>query len=110
MEAGRYLLQCTAKTAAHLFRLDPSTGTVVRITQPDNLMAGSVSLSRDGQKLAFTASSPTTLSEVFVTDTQKFAPRVLTNMTEQTKNLTLGTRELVRWKSTDGTEIEVCTY
>jgi len=94
------------KTATHLFRLDPSTGTVVRITQPDNLMAGSVSLSRDGQKLAFTASSPTTLSEVFVTDTQNFAPRVLTNMTEQTKNLTLGTRELVRWKSTDGTEIE----
>ena len=94
------------KTASHLFRVDPSTGTVVRITQPDNLMAGSVSLSRDGQKLAFTASSPTTLSEVFVTDTQKFAPRVLTNMTEQTKNLTLGTRELVRWKSTDGTEIE----
>jgi dipeptidyl aminopeptidase/acylaminoacyl peptidase len=94
------------KTATHLFRVDPSTGTVVRITQPGDLMAGSVSLSRDGQKLAFTASSPTTLSEVFVTDTQKFAPRLLTNMTEQTKNLTLGTRELVRWKSTDGTEIE----
>jgi dipeptidyl aminopeptidase/acylaminoacyl peptidase len=94
------------KTAAHLFRLDPATGKVARITQPDNLMAGSVSLSRDGQVLAFTASSPTTLNEVFVTDTKTFAPRVLTNMTEQTKNLTLGTRELVTWKSTDGTEIE----
>ena len=94
------------KTASHLFRVDPATGKMVRITQPDDLMAGSVSLSRDGQKLAFTASSPTTLSEVFVTDTQKFAPRKLTNMTEQTKNLTLGTRELVRWKSQDGTDIE----
>src|SRR4029453_5122015 len=67
------------KTAAHLFKVDPSSGVVSRITQPDNLMAGSVSLSRDGQKLAFTASSPTSLSEVFVTDTRKFAPRVLTN-------------------------------
>ncbi len=94
------------KTAAHLFKVDPSSGVVTRITQPDNLMAGSVSLSRDGQKLAFTASSPTSLSEVFVTDTRNFAPRILTNMTEQTKNLTLGTRELVTWKSTDGTEIE----
>jgi dipeptidyl aminopeptidase/acylaminoacyl peptidase len=94
------------KTAAHLFRLDPTTGKIARVSQPDELMAGSASLSRDGQKLAFTASSPTTLSEVFITDTNRFAPRILTNMTEQTKNLTLGTRELVTWKSTDGTQIE----
>jgi dipeptidyl aminopeptidase/acylaminoacyl peptidase len=46
------------------------------------------------------------LSEVFITDTNKFAPRVLTKMTEQTRALILGTRELVKWKSTDGTEIE----
>jgi len=94
------------KTAAHLFRLDPASGSVNRITQPDNLMAGSASLSRDGQTLAFTASTPTTLNEVFVTNTRNFAPRVLTNMTDQARNLTLGTRELVSWKSTDGTEIE----
>ena len=94
------------KTAAHLFRLDLVTGKVVRITQPDSLLAGSISLSRDGQVLAFSASSPTSLSEVFVTNTKQFAPRALTNMTEQTRNLTLGTRELITWKSTDGTEIE----
>ena len=94
------------RTAAHLFKLDPATGKIVRITQPDNLLAGSVSLSRDSQRLAFTATSPTSLSEVFVTDTSRFAPRVLTNMTEQTKDLILGTREVVKWNSTDGTEIE----
>jgi dipeptidyl aminopeptidase/acylaminoacyl peptidase len=37
---------------------------------------------------------------------RKFAPRKLTNMTEQTQSLKLGTREVVSWKSTDGTEIE----
>jgi dipeptidyl aminopeptidase/acylaminoacyl peptidase len=94
------------KTAAHLFRLDPATGKIVRISEPDNLMAGSVAISRDGQKISFTASSPTSLNEVYVTNASKFAPRMLTNMTEQTKNLTLGTRELVTWKSTDGTTIE----
>ena len=94
------------RTAAHLFRLDPQTGKTVRITQPDNLLAGSASLSRDSRMLAFTASSPTSLNEVFITDTNKFIPRVLTNMTEQTKNLILGTREVVKWKSTDGAEIE----
>ena len=94
------------RTAAHLFRLDLATGKITRITEPDGLLAGSGSLSRDAQRLAFTASSPTSLSEVFITSTKKFAPRVLTNMTEQTKNMILGTRELVAWKSTDGTEIE----
>lgn len=94
------------RTAAHLFRLDLATGKIARITEPDGLLAGSGSLSRDAQTLAFTASSPTSLSEVFITNTKKFAPRVLTNMTEQTKNMILGTRELVAWKSTDGTEIE----
>lgn len=94
------------KTATHLFRLDLTTGKSTRLTNPDNLMLGSASLSRDGQKIAFTASSPTTLSEVFVADATKFAPRILTDMTEQTRNLNLGSRELVSWKSTDGTEIE----
>ena len=94
------------KTATHMFRVDPLTGKIVRISQPDNLMAGSGSLSRDGQKITFTAGSPTSLAEVFVTGASKFAPRALTNMNEQTKNFVLGTRELVSWKSTDGTEIE----
>jgi dipeptidyl aminopeptidase/acylaminoacyl peptidase len=94
------------KTAGHLFRLDPASGTTTRISAPDNLLGGGFSLSRDAKQIAFTASSPTTLTEVFVTGASKFEPRVLTKMTEQTKNLTLGTRELVTWKSTDGTDIE----
>lgn len=94
------------KTNAHLFRLDPTTRKITRITGPDNFIGGSVSLSGDAQKMAFSASSSTSLNEVFVSDVRKFEPRVLTNMTEQTKNLILGTRELVSWKSTDGTEIE----
>jgi dipeptidyl aminopeptidase/acylaminoacyl peptidase len=94
------------KTAAHLFKLDPATGKIMRISEPDQLMTGSVSISRDGQKIAFSASSPTSLSEVYVTDARKFAPRMLTSMTDQTKNFILGTRELVTWKSTDGTTIE----
>jgi dipeptidyl aminopeptidase/acylaminoacyl peptidase len=94
------------RTAAHLFRIDPTSLKLTRITGPDNLMAGAGSLSRNGQKLAFTAGSPTSLSELFVTDVAKFAPRMLTNLNEQTKNLVLGSREVVSWKSTDGAEIE----
>ena len=50
------------KTASHLFRLDPATGKISRLTEPENLMMASASLSRDGQKLAFGAGSPSSLS------------------------------------------------
>jgi dipeptidyl aminopeptidase/acylaminoacyl peptidase len=94
------------KTAAHLFRLDPATGRVVRVTSPDNLMVNGVSFTRDGKRIAFTAPSPTTLTEIYVTPLDKFSPRRLTDASEQLKQFTLGTRELVSWKSQDGTEIE----
>jgi dipeptidyl aminopeptidase/acylaminoacyl peptidase len=78
----------------------------VRVSNPDDLMAGGFSFTRDGKRLAFTAASPTTLSEVFVSDTQSFAPKQLTDMTRQTKPFVLGASEVISWKSKDGTVIE----
>jgi dipeptidyl aminopeptidase/acylaminoacyl peptidase len=94
------------KTASHLFRLDPTSEKITRISDPNGLMAASFSLTRDGRQLAFVAGSPTSLNEIFVSDVRSFSPRALTNMSEQTKPLILGTRELISWKSTDGTTIE----
>ncbi len=94
------------KTASHLFRVDPSSAKITRVSGPDNLMAGSFSLTRDGRQLAFVASSPASVNEVYTSDLRNFSPHVLTNMTEQTRSLTLGTREVISWKSTDGTTIE----
>lgn len=94
------------KTTSHLFRVDPANGKITRISAPDNLMAGGFSLTRDGKRLALTASSSTGLNEVFVTETQNFSPRVLTSMTEQAQKFTLGVREVISWKSKDGAPIE----
>lgn len=94
------------KTAVHLFRVDPATAKITRISQPDNLMAGSFSLTRTGDRLAFTIASPTSISEVFVSDMRRFVPRKLTDLNEQTKAFTLGTREVISWKSQDGAAIE----
>ncbi len=94
------------KTASQLFRVDPVSARVTRVSGPDSLMAGSFSLTRDGQQVGFTASSPTSLSEVFVSNVRSFSPRVLTNLSEQTKSLSLATREVVSWTSSDGTTIE----
>ncbi len=94
------------KTASHLFRVDPVTARITRISGPDNLIGGSFSLTQDARGVAFTASSPTSLNEVFVSDVRTFSPRSLTTMTEQAAAFILGTREVVSWKSTDGTTIE----
>jgi len=94
------------KTASHLFRLDPATGKTARVSSPDSLLLGGASLTRDGKLMAFTAASPTSLNEVFVTPVAGFAPRKLTAMTDQTKDFTLGTREVISWQSRDGTPIE----
>ena len=56
--------------------------------------------------MACTATSPVSLGEVFVGDVSHFAPRKLTDMTEQTRPFTLGTPEVISWKSQDGTVIE----
>jgi len=93
------------KTASHLFRADPATGRFTRVSQPDALMAGGFSVSDDGKMMAFTAGSTTSLTEVFVTGAP-FAPRKITNMTAQADAFTLGTREVISWKSQDGAEIE----
>jgi dipeptidyl aminopeptidase/acylaminoacyl peptidase len=94
------------RTAGHVFRADPDNGRISRVSAPADLMAGGVSMTRDGRRLAFNAPTPRALAEVFVTDVAAFAPRQLTQLTEQTRAFTMASRELIRWKSQDGTEIE----
>ncbi len=94
------------KTAAHLFRVDPATARVLRLTNPENLIASSFTFSRDGKRIAFSSPSPASLSEIFISDVQTFAPRKLTSMTDQVKEFKLATREVISWKSQDGTVIE----
>ena len=94
------------KTASHLFRVDPATGAFTRVSQPDALMLGGASFTTDGKTVAFTAPSPTSLNEVFISSLAPFAPRQLTTMTDQVKGWTLATRELISWPSQDGTIIE----
>jgi dipeptidyl aminopeptidase/acylaminoacyl peptidase len=94
------------KTASHLFRVQPDDPKVARLTSPDGLMAGNFSLTSDGRQVAYTAVSPTALGEVFLSEVNGFAPHKLTDMTEQTRDLILGSSEVISWKSRDGTTIE----
>ncbi len=94
------------KMASHLFRLDPDTGKITRLSQPAELMGSDFSFSSDGNRVAFRADSPSSLHEIFLTGHDFSSPRRLTRMTDQVESWELGVRETIRWKSRDGTEIE----
>ena len=94
------------RTASHLFRLDPATGTIARISAPEARVATSFSLSRDGRRFAFVSGSPSAVPDVFVSDMASFEPKRLTDLAAAAAGFTLGTRELVSWKAQDGTPIE----
>jgi dipeptidyl aminopeptidase/acylaminoacyl peptidase len=93
------------KTAAHLFRLDPISLKIWRVSAPADFMGGGFSFSRNGMRMAFYTASPTSIYEICYSDAG-FLPQPLTSMTAQTRDWILGTPEVVSWKSADGTPIE----
>ena len=103
---GSIYFSASQKTSAHLFRVDPVTGIVSRLSSPDNLIAVGFSLSKDGKRAAFRSGSSTSIPEIFAGGVSPFAPRALTKMNDEIKGWVVGTREVVSWKSQDQTPIE----
>jgi dipeptidyl aminopeptidase/acylaminoacyl peptidase len=104
--AGGLWFQALQKTASHLFKLNPESKQIDRVSQPDALMGTSFSLSKDGSRVAYIAGSPTSMNEVYVAGTGFYETRRLTNATAQLAPFRIANRQVISWKSTDGTEIE----
>ena len=94
------------KTNAHLFRLNPETRAIVRISQPEQFSISGASFTKDHRTLAATGAAPNHFSEVFMSPTSDFTPKPLTDLSAQWKEFHLAQREVIQWKSVDGTAIE----
>ena len=94
------------RTARHLFLLDPESGDVTREADtPEMIMT--VDLSSDGSVMAVQGEDRTTVGEIFRVSRRGGAQRRITDMTAQVADWgDLGSREVVRWESQDGAEIE----
>ena len=103
--AGIFFL-AQQKTASHLFRLNPKNGEFTRLTGPDSWIVDEVSFTHDFKTMAIVAVDATHIGELFVSPVETFAPHKLTDMTAQVRDWTLGTAEVISWKSTDGATIE----
>ena len=99
------------KTSSRLYRADPITGAVTALTPATGESLGSFSLSRDFKKMAWVQSGARSFPEVYAGPTPggaagAAAPRQLTSYGDQIKDWTVGNREVISWKSSDGTTIE----
>ncbi len=97
---------CQQKTTAHIFRVSPQTADIQRLSSPDNLLIEDASFTPDIKTVAFITEDASHMGELFVSRVSPFAPKKLTDMTAQVKDWSLGTVEVVAWKSQDGTVIE----
>ena len=94
------------KTSSHVFRLDPSSRAIHRITSPDQFHVSGASFTRDHRTMAAVGAASNHFPEILVSSASDFAPRYLSDMASQWKQFQLATREVVDWKSTDGNAIE----
>jgi len=94
------------KTSSHLFRLNPQSKAIQRITSPDSLLVERASFTPDFKSVAFVAEDSSHMMELFVSSVSPFSPKQLTDMTAQVKDWALGNAEVISWKSQDGAVIE----
>jgi dipeptidyl aminopeptidase/acylaminoacyl peptidase len=99
-------LTAQQKTNTHLFRANPQTAEIRRITSPDTLFLESASFTSDFKSVAVLTADAAHMTELYISRVSPFAPKKLTDMTAQVSNWNLGTVEVISWKSQDGAVIE----
>lgn len=94
------------KTTSSLFLLDPQSKAVKQIVMPGSAIANSFSFTKEFQQVAYRGSGENQYGEVYVASLSAPAPVRLTRAGDQLSGFAPGRREVIRWKSGDGTEIE----
>lgn len=98
------------KTTSSLFLLDPLTGTFKKIATPGSDIANDFTFSNDFTHVAYRGASENAFSEIYAAALPAGSPIQLTHAAEQESAWTVAHREVIRWKSGDGTEIEGVLY
>lgn len=95
----------SVRTATQLFMVPAAGGRPMALPMPGVVTGGT--FSRDGTMLAFTHGDVQHPNDVYVAQAGAMGPPTrLTDHNPQVRSLALGASEVVKWKSTDGMEIE----
>jgi dipeptidyl aminopeptidase/acylaminoacyl peptidase len=91
------------RTTSHLYLINPVSKAITKHAGLGELTGGGFSIAPDGVRVAFIGAGPTQFPEVFLGDT---AVKKVSDLAAQIATWPKHTREVVRWKSQDGAEIE----
>jgi len=96
----------TQRTWSYLFTVDPATKQITRHAVRDSWIGSGFSLTPDGTRVAFIGAGPTDFPDVYVAPVQTMAATKLSEAGAQIASWPKHTREVIKWKSQDGAEIE----
>lgn len=100
----------SVRTTRHLIALPADGGAPRQVTSGEGVF-GSVSVSRDGARMAFTFETPDTPAEVYVSPVQRFAMTKLSDVHRGVPRPPMGRTVVLAWTSEDGTPVEgLLTY
>ena len=106
-DGGTLYFTAGVRTSVQGFAVPAAGGTPVAMAAIHGVMSGGT-LSRDGRTMAYTASDMQHPSDVWVArpGDATSSPVRLTDHNPQVRTLQLGRSEVVRWRSTDGMEMD----
>jgi dipeptidyl aminopeptidase/acylaminoacyl peptidase len=94
------------RTWSYLFTVDPKGEAIKKHAVGDNWIGGAFSITPDGANAAFVGTSPTEFPDIYVAPIATMAAKKVSDTGSQIATWPKHRREVVRWKSQDGVEIE----
>jgi dipeptidyl aminopeptidase/acylaminoacyl peptidase len=98
------------KMKSSLFVLNPQSGAFKQIEMPGSEISGQFSFSSDFAHVAYRGSGRNQYGEIYAGDLSGDIPIKLTSLGDQLSTFDTSKREVVSWKSGDGTVIEGVLY
>ena len=94
------------RTGSYLYQAHPDGSELRSVPGTADLAASGFSLNADGTAFAFVGGSAATYPEIYAAPVAAGKPRRLTQLGDQLRGWTLGSSEVIQWKSRDGAAIE----
>jgi dipeptidyl aminopeptidase/acylaminoacyl peptidase len=97
-------------TGTRIYAVDIASNKITQVNETDEVLSG-ISINNAGTMMSFIRQTADTPTEAFVSGVDKFAPVQISRANSEMPKMPLGKTEVIRWKSTDGKEIEgLLTY
>jgi len=104
---GGIVFSAAQRTATALFTLDPASRAIRKYQAGEAWIGTQFSVSADGSHVAFVGAGPKEFADVYAGEVAAIASaRRISDTRAQVASWPAHTREVVRWKSQDGAEIE----